>query len=433
MENSQYIVAIEIGSTKIVAAVANKSESGYMMSVEHIDSELLPANCVRYGWIQNIETTKNAINKLLHRLSVSVKGDIRSVYVGIGGRSVHSEKSQVSRSIDSSKTITADLLDHIISSKSSDAIRNYETIGIVPRYYVVDGQRSTESPVGLAGSKIDLELNMIVARPTIKQNLEKVLRPLQVEVANYIVTPLAVGDEVLSEEEKLLGCMLVDIGAETTEVAIYKEGALAYLATLPMGGRNITRDLATGLTVTEETAERVKKNIETPLDPQADVVEIEGVKSNKAAEYITARTGEIVANIERQLEYGGFGREEIHTIVLIGGGASLNGLDSRLHEATKIPVRYGSCPLSLNLLDQRFNRPDHVEVLSLLAKASEIAPTGFSCVEQHVYDTPVMDEPQPVEPQEPIPPKRKKKGILEGFLAKAKELINDTGYEGEEP
>lgn len=415
MENNQYIVALEIGSTKIVAAVAEKSASGYV-NVTRLDAEALPSNCVRYGWIMNIETTKNVINKLLHRLSVDLNGDIKSLYVGVGGRSVHSEKSQVSRSIDSSKTITDDLLNRIISSKLDDAIKNYETIGIVPRYYVVDGQRYTESPRGLAGSKIDIDLNMIVGRATIKQNLDRVLRPLQVRVEDYIVTPLAVADEILQDNEKSLGCMLVDMGAETTEVAIYKEGTLAYLATLPLGGRNITRDLTNGLPVMEDTAERVKKNLESPLNPQAEVVEIEGVKSNKAAEYISARTGEIIANIERQIQYAGFSNEELHTIVLIGGGASLNGFANRLSEQCKIPVRKGSYPSRLNLLDQRINRPDYVEVLSLLAKAADIIPDDVSCVERHVYESPVIDTPEqtptPVPAAPPKPEKPRRRGII---------------------
>lgn len=402
MENNQYIVALEIGSTKIVAAVAEKSASGYV-NVTHLDAEPLPPNCVRYGCIQNIETTKNVINKLLHRLSNTLNADITSVYVGLSGRSVHSEKGSVSRSIDSSKTISPDLINGILANKLDDAIKNYENIGIVPRYYVVDGQRSAESPVGLAGSKIDIELNTIVARPTIKQNLDRVMRSLQVDVKNYIITPLAVADEILLANEKSLGCMLVDMGAETTDVAIYKEGALAYLATLPLGGRNITRDLTVGLTVMEDTAERIKKNLEAPLDPQAEIVEIEGVKSNKASEFISARAGEIIANIDRQLQYAGFTNEDIHTIILIGGGAQLNGFADKLAEQTKIPVKRGSYPPSLNLLDQRINRPDYIEILALLSKAAEIIPSDFSCVQRRIFEGPSIEQPTPDPDPMPTP------------------------------
>ena len=202
-------------------------------------------------------------------------------------------------------------------------------------------------------------------------------------------------------------------------MAIYKNGALIFLNTLPLGGRNLTRDVMNGLNVLEETAENVKKNINNPLDPSnvSDVV-IEGVSARKAANYIAARTGEIIANITNRTYNLADG---IQSIVLIGGGAHLGGLQQKLEETIKVKVRMGQNPTTLNILNNEINRMEYIEVFSLLAKAADLIPMGETCIELNKYeDGPVMDgttsrQPQNQEParsksseQQPKEPKPKK-------------------------
>ena len=174
--------------------------------------------------------------------------------------------------------------------------------------------------------------------------------------------------------------MLVDMGAETTTVSIYKDGSLVYLSTLPLGGRNITRDITIGLNVLEDTAERVKKNISNPLDKNVDRVSIEGVNSTDAANYIVARAGEIIANVKQQITYAGVKLTDLHNIVLIGGGAQLQGIARKLEDEIKLKVRIGSYPKSLNILDHNINRAEYVQLFSLLTKAAAITPFNQSCV-----------------------------------------------------
>lgn len=438
MESTQYIVAIEIGSSKIVGAIAEKSPSGYVQVI-HLEEEKF-LDCVRWGCIQNVESTKGCINNILKKLENRIDGTIKDAYVGVSGRSVHTEAAEVSRNLDSTRAITDDILDKIVKDSARETIRNYEIIETVPCAYYVD-KNETKNPSGQFGSSINIKVNHIVAKPTIKLNLERVMS-LGTRVKNYLVTPLVVGEEILNDTELSLGCMLVDIGAETTTVSIYKDGALIYLITLPLGGRNITRDIVNGLSVLEETAERVKKNINNPLDDNVELLNIEDVKSTDAANYIKARTGEIIANINQQIAYAGLTAGDLHKIVLIGGGAQLQGIARRIEDTTKIKVRMGSYPQSLNILDHSINRMEYIQIFSLLAKGAQIIPENQSCVQRHNYeDGPTMTS-QPERPERPAQPEKpaepvdedddKKKKKNRGFLWRMRDRMSSLLDENDE-
>jgi cell division protein FtsA len=411
MEKNQYIVALEIGSSKIVGAIAEKSSAGYL-SVRYLQEEK-HINSVRYGIVQNVENIKSGINHVLKTLEGMVDGRITQVYLGVSGRSLHSIVSEVNRSVGSTESITKELIDRIINEATSTPLRNYDTVDVVPRAYYVDKVETT-NPVGQFGSSIKIKVNLIVAKPALKLNLNR-LMTFGVPAKDYIVTPLAVAEQILSESDRELGCMLVDMGAETTTVSIYKNKALIFLNTLPLGGRNLTRDVMNGLNVLEETAENVKKNINNPLDPSnvSDVV-IEGIPAREAANYISARTGEIIANINQQLADAGVSSNDIQSIILIGGGAHLGGLQQKMEETIKIKVRLGQNPLSINILNSSINRMEYIEVFALLAKAAELIPDGETCIELNkyadgpVFRGPVNPEPEPEPDPEPEPESRRK-------------------------
>lgn len=389
MEKDQYIVAFEIGSSKIVGAIAEKSPNG-LLSVEHLVEEKL-TNCVRYGVVQNVENVKACISRIVAELEHRIDGKITQVYVGVSGRSLHSHQSEINRGLDSEKAITIETIDSIIHDASRTPVKDYETIDIVPRSYYVDRTR-TDNPVGIFGSSIKINANLIVAKPTLRLNLDRVMKDFPFAVKGSIITPLAVGEEILSNDEKTVGCMLVDMGAETTTVSIYKENALVHLVTIPLGGRNITRDIVNGLQVLEDQAENVKRNITTPFDAKhVESVVIEGIEASDAVNYISARANEIIANIKQQIEVAGSGTT-VRNIVLIGGGAHLNGLAHKLEEEiNKTMVRQGQYPQALNITNHHINKMEYIEVFSLLSKAAKQMRPGETCVERTNYhDGPII-------------------------------------------
>ena len=429
MEQNQYIVALEIGSSKIVGALAEKKPSGILTLTRLVEEKM--TNCVRYGTVLNVENVKSGILRILKDIEDSVDGRVTQVYVGIGGRSIHSEVSEVNRSLDATKPITDEIIENILRDASRNTVKNYETLDVVPRAIYVD-KNETQTPVGQIGSSIKFKINLIVAKPIVKMNLTRVLN-YGTTVKQYFVTPLATSEYVLSESERSLGCMLVNIGAETSTVTIYKGGSLVYLSTLPLGGRNITRDIMNGCSVLEETAERVKQHIKNPLEPKhVDSVLIENVTSSEAISFISARTDEIIANIDKQLDYAELTKQDIRSIILTGGGSQLQGLAQRMEEKTGINVTLAQPPKDLNIRESRYNRPEYIDVLALVCKAADEIKYGETCLEPNNYGTPNFEpkaEEKKAEEKKNEEKKPKKESWRNKLKDKIKELIREDDYD----
>ena len=385
MDTTQYIVAIEIGSSKTVGAVAEKRSNGQLVVVG-IESEPT-LNLVRYGCIQNVESTKASINRILLKLSNRIDGDISSVYVGVSGRSIHSMPTEVQHSLNTEQAITQSLLDNIKSDATRNSLNNYDTIDVIPRSYTID-KIEIRNPVGSFGTDIKARLNLIVAKPSLLMNLKRAFNQ-QTQIKGLITTAVAVADAVLTADERSLGCMLVDMGAETTTVSIYRNDALVYLVTIPLGGRNLTRYI-TALGIREENAEKIKRNLANPLKPAADPVTIDNIRSSDASNYILARTGEIIANITAQVSNAGMSLNDIHSIVLVGGGAMLKGLDQEISDSVNISsnsisVRIASSiPSQLTTATTIPNIVENIGVMALLIAGSK--QIGYdTCVVKRVY------------------------------------------------
>lgn len=426
MDNTQHIVAIEIGSTKIVGAIAEKSTAGYL-SVNHLEEEKL-TNCVRYGCVQNVENTKNAIVRIVKKLENKIDGDITDIYVGVNGRSLHSVPTEIDRNLNIAESITKQNIDNLKQTAFKEPIASFEPIDIVPQTYYVDNKENP-NPVGCCGGSINIKFNRIVAKPTLRLNLLRAMGDYRVK--KQIITSLAMADTVLTEEERTLGCMLVDMGAETTTVSIYKNGTLNYFTTLPFGGRNLTRDLVNGLqNTTEEKAEMVKKAIAEPLNLNAESITINDVSSKSAVNYIISRTTEMILNVNKQIEYAHLQSSDVKTIVLVGGGAKLKGLQAEFKERTKIETRMGTTPPGINILNHEINKFEYIQVFSLLTKAAEIIADGTTCVHRHVYeaaDGPIIQQEPVEEEDEPKKPEKKKKRFLASWKEKIEELLSEDG------
>ncbi len=421
MNTTQYIVAIEISSSKTVGAIAELTPSG---DIVIRGTEIEPTiNCVRYGCIQNVESTKATVNRIITKLKDYVDGDITSVYVSVAGRTLHSLQSEVTYKLQNEQVITDNIINTILKKSREKHFEGYEVIDVVPRSFVID-KREMKNPVGSFGTEIKVRLTTLVAKPNLVINLKRVFNSQMVKA--YITAPLALANAVLTEDERNLGCMLIDFGAETTTVMIYRNDALEYINTLPLGGRNLTRDI-TALGVREESAEKIKKNIASPLKPDSDTVTIDGIKSNDAANYIAARNGEILANIIAQVDNAGLSLSELRSIVITGGGANLKGLDKEISiNMANLPVRKVSAvPSPISCANYS---TENIGIYSLLIEASKQIGLD-SCVVKRTYSRPPVSEPEPVEPVKPeppvTPPAPKKGGFFSKLKDRAINLISD--------
>ena len=395
MENKQYIVALEIGSSKITGVVALKEKSEGNISICAIE-EVPSLECVRYGCIKNVEEAKRGINEVLRKLEKRMNNaKISSIYLNLAGRSVRNISTQVNRHLDADTAITQDTINSLLEEGRQVSLKGFEVLDVVPRKFMVDNVE-VKNPVGTFGSDISATLNTIVGKSIIKTNLHRVIDQ-NIQLRDIIITPLAVANNILSYDERQLGCMLIDFGAETTTVSIYKNNALIYLATLPLGGRNITRDIMS-LNLLEDKAEELKLSIGNAMgnNSTSNSIQVEGVTIADVSKYIVARSGEIVANINHQLNNAEIKAGELGSgIIIIGGASHLNGFTELLENTTKMKVKRGCYPANVNILDSKAHNSDiYIQAISIAIQAAmEIAPEE-NCITPIAKQVEVVPEEQ---------------------------------------
>lgn len=368
--NERYVAAVEISSSKIVVAIGKTKGTGNLeiVAVEH---ENTGEGGVRYGIIQNLEETSMAVSRLFNRLeqrpAISPR-KIRGVIVGLGGRSLRNIIKEVSLSLPEETEINDEILERLHDQAMHSAIDNtLEVVDAVPRVYKV-GNSETSSPKGMVGNHISATYDLIVCRTELKRNIRRTIADkIHVDVEGFVITAMATGHLILTPEEKRLGCMLVDMGAETTTVTIYQKGALHYFATLPMGGKNISRDIAS-LGVVDNKAEEIKITSGNAIaDSNVSSLEINSLKLNDISNMVVARSEEIVANIIEQMEYAGLKESNLPGgIVIIGGGSRLKGMRELLQIQSDLPVRRGKLPDYVKIEDPRAQGVEMAEVASVL-------------------------------------------------------------------
>lgn len=387
------IIALEIGSSKIKGAVGTVDQTG-ALSVKAVEEEKI-SDIVRYGCIRNVVETANAVRSVVSRLEQrEAPRKIERVYLSLGGRSLTSECVDIERRFASETEITYEIIKDITDEALNRPLSDRTVVRALPRELRVDNA-PTQRPVGMYGQQISARLNLVSCRNQLLKNLTQVVEGrLGLQVEDVYVRPLVEADLVLMSDEKRLGCMLVDFGAETTTVAIYKHGVLVHLAVLPMGSRNITRDL-TAMNCLEERAEELKIQFGTAGGPDAQqmVRPLENLDLALINSYVGARATEILLNVVEQIKYAGLTPDQLPGgVVVVGRGARLSGLTSRLEQMLSgIKVRMGIPDNRVRILDGRIQSSDAVDVIALLAAAARAG--AHECLSA---------QPRPVQPAQPV-------------------------------
>lgn len=436
MATDRYIAALEISSSKVIGAVGVVGKSGQLevLAVEQEKS----TDSVRYGHIQNIEETYNLINFVLERLKRRpniAPREITGVYVGLSGRSLKAIENDVSLTLPDDTEITDSIIERLKSKAlEADIDSSLEIVDAVPRIYTVGGTE-THRPKGRMGNSISAVYNLIVARPDIQNKIRKVVvDKLGLEIMGTVITPIAMGDIVLNEHDKKLGCMLVDIGAETTSVTIYNSGNLVYYATLPLGGRNITLDLK-DLNVIEDKAEELKITFGNAIAPANPSQEMVGPhKMSKISNYVVARTEEIVANIAEQVRFAGLTEKDLaEGIVLCGGGSRLHGIADLIGKFTGLRVRMATYPSAIRMSDSNGQGLESLQVSAIMYEGYRRG--GDDCLkipsepepEPEPYETPEAPDERPSKPEKP----KRKGGWISSLGRKMGEWFTPIGEDDE--
>ena len=387
MMEQKYIVALETGSSKIRGAIGTVDTSG-VLTVKAVEEERL-VDGVRYGCVRNVAEVSQAITNILGRLEArDPSRRITGIYAALGGKSMVLSTCRVERRLPVETEITDTHIQQIANEARSTVLNDRDIVAVTPREFTIDGDRA-RTPVGTFGRNISAVYNLVSCRSQLKRNLGHVLGKTGTDVHGMVVRQLAIADLVLTREEKRLGCMLVDFGAETVTVSFYKDAVLVYLATLPMGSRNITRDI-TSLHHLDEKAEHLKKTVGNAMPGNSADVPADGNDYTEINNLVSARAGEIIANIAEQIKYARLSANDLPAgIVVTGGGAKLKGFNARLEQATRMSVRTGLPGSNIRIVDNRIQPVDAVDVIAILAA---VAAHGKPCMEEVVAD---VAEPEP--------------------------------------
>ena len=374
------IVAIEIGSSKVKGALGQVSDKG-IITVQAVEEEPF-LEWVRYGEVSNVEEVGAVLRRIIGRLEERIApAKVAEVYVGVGARSLCSTTRSVERHLVEEMEIGDDILADLRNQARMAAPPDRDLLAVIPRQYSVD-KKSVTQPKGTMGNSVSMDAVLLTCRKQIKSKLERlVVDKMGLKVAGYVVRQTAIADAVL----------LVDFGAETTTVSIYKGGHLQFLQTLPMGSRNITRDLMS-LNYLEERAEEIKRRQGNASGTSIGAID-DSINYDQVNKCVSARAAEIIANIKEQLKQSGFSASQLaRGIIVVGRGAFLAGFNDRLAKEMGMNVRSGSISMAdVGISDVRISPVDCVDVLSIVRAAAH--SDTHECL-----STPEPEpEPEPVE------------------------------------
>lgn len=408
MEQAGFIVGIDLGTSKIVGVLGRKNEQG-VISV--LASESIPSDSsVKYGVIYNIDEVAGKIKKLISLLENKVGKKIGKAYVSIAGKSLRAIEHKETKLLDQTMPITFALLDNMEQQAKLNKPDFFTNYSVVAPEYFLDGNYE-EDPIDKTASTIEGHYRLVIGRPNIKNNLIKSLtEKAQIEIAGFIVGPVATGALVLDEHDRQNGCALVDFGAGTTTVSVYKGGLLRYMSVIPFGGRTITKDVQE-LGFVFDSAESYKirygklgkdKNKATAdIAPEVDLKELNKV--------IQLREDEIILNVINQIKESGYAEKLDAGIILTGGASQMNGLVDYLAEKSQMPVKRAAAKrVYINNAAELLQNPLYTQALSLLLFANENCEKKEVIVPVVEPVRPVVEREIEVEIEEPEPKKQKK-------------------------
>ena len=344
MTATDFIVAIELGSSKITGIAGKKLPDGSIQVLAMASENA--SDCIRKGVIYNLDKTTLSLTSIIKKLESILKVSIGKVYIGMGGQSLRTIRNTEVRHLEEETKISQELIDTIKDSTRGVPIVGYQILGVAPQEYKVGNDLVTE-PVGVQTDHIEGRFLNIIARKNLKENIYQCCEYVPIEVAedaDDLISPLVLADAVLTNSEKRSGCVLVDFGADTTTVSIYKNNILRHLAVIPLGGNNITKDICSQQ-IEEEDAEALKQQFgQAYIEPKEDddenkVYSLGGKCSINAIlleDIIEARVNEILDNVLNQISLSGYENKLLAGAILTGGGINLKNMEVAFTKRTKI-------------------------------------------------------------------------------------------------
>ncbi|MFQ5961312.1 MAG: cell division protein FtsA [Candidatus Methylomirabilales bacterium] len=348
---SNVIVGLDIGTTKICAIIAEQMEDG---TLDIIGIGTSPSKGLRKGVVINIDVTVDSIKRTLEEAELMAGVDVHSAFVGIAGGHIKGINSRGVIAVSGkSREITQKDVDRVIDAAKAVALPvDREVIHVLPQEYIVDGQDGIKEPLGMTGVRLEAEVHIVTGAVTSAQNIIKCCNRAGLEVQDIVLQQLASSLSTLTSDEKELGVVLVDIGGGTSDIAVFVDAGIWHTAVLAVGGDHVSNDLAIGLRTPVHEAEEIKKKYGCAVHSLIELdenIEVGGVGGRRpriisrhmVCEIVRPRLEEIFSLVDREVRRAGFGEAVVAGTVVTGGSSILPGVPELAEEMLKVPVRRG--------------------------------------------------------------------------------------------
>ena len=388
-ETKDLIVGLDIGTSKVVAVVAEMQPDGRYEVVGLGQHE---SRGLKKGVVVNIETTVASIQRALEEAELMADCKIRNVYVGIAGSHIRSFNSIGMVAIKDKEVTDADVARVIETAKAVNIPTDQQILHVLAQEFIIDGQEDIREPIGMSGVRLDVKVHIVTGAVSAAQNIIKCVRRCGLEVQDLILQPLASSSAVLTDDEKELGVALVDIGGGTTDIAIFTGGSIRHTAVIPIAGDQITNDVAMALRTPTPDAEDIKLRYgiakQVLADPD-DKIAVPGIgdrgprslSRQALAAVIEPRVEELFSLVQQVIRESGYEELLSSGVVITGGTSMLRGMAELGEDIFLKPVRIGVPGYSGGLADV-VRTPRYATVLGLLEEARVQRQRGRKVAEQ---------------------------------------------------
>ena len=436
-QKSNYVAAIDIGTTKIVSLIGKVNEDG---KLDVMGMSKTISKGVKRGVVLNIEETVGAIRQTVEEAQEQAGVQFSNVFVGIAGQHIKSIKNRgyINLGKDRDEIIQKDI-DVLIADMYKIPIDlGEEIIHVLPQNYIVDNEAGVKNPVGMSGRRLEANFHIVIGQIASAKNIEKCVNRVNLRVKQLILEPLASSSAVLTDDEKEAGVALVDIGGGTTDVAVFYDDSIRHTAVIPFGGNVVTKDIKEGCKILHRQAEALKTQFGSALGdlaPDDKVVTIPGINGREPKEIsfknlayiIQMRMEEIIDAVMFEIENSGCMDKLSAGIVLTGGGALLKHLSQLVRFHTGMDVRIGY-PIEYLASDPavEINKPQYATSVGLLLRGWEAMrklENGETDIDEREYE----DEELLVEAEE----NRVGNGIIDAFKKRITDIFEEKGADME--
>lgn len=348
MPERPVITALDIGTSKVAALIAEFNENG---QVQVLGMGVAPSRGLKKGVIVNIENTIQAIQKAVEDAETAAGVKVNNVCASIAGSHIQSFNSNGVVAIRDREVTSFDVERVIDAAKAVAIPADQRILHILPQEFIIDNQDGIKEPVGMSGVRLEAKVHLISGAISIAQNVVKCIQQCGLEVSDLVLQQLASSYAVLTDDERELGVCVVDIGGGTADLTVFTEGAIRYTASIPIAGSQVTNDIAHALRIPTQYAEEIKVEYGLALARLAkgDSIEVRGmldrpgrdITVQSLASVIEARYEEIFTLIYEELAKSGLVDRLAAGVVLTGGAAKMEGALELAEEVLRLPVRLG--------------------------------------------------------------------------------------------